>query len=148
MNAMGKHHRGLDAALARTGTDADVDALREALREALVRVVGHAVNFHSFDAACEMADFDMAIAIVDACPEPDGIGLLKVVAQAIAAAEAATGERIAALIADQVKDCRRAGGGLYTADFIAGLAWANALILDARTSSASPPEQTDAGGSR
>jgi hypothetical protein len=55
-------------------------------------------------------------------------------ADLLAAAEARGAERerqqAARIIAEQVKDCRRAGGGIYTADFIAGLAWANALIAD------------------
>jgi hypothetical protein len=50
------------------------------LRERVIREVEHAVNFHGFDAAADMADFDMAAAIVDARPEPDGPSLVKFIA--------------------------------------------------------------------
>ena len=63
------------------------------------RAISAAINFHSFDACCEMADFDMADAIVDteiAASAPGGFRAA--LAQRDAAVRAEVGERIASAI--------------------------------------------------
>jgi hypothetical protein len=110
---MPDHHASLDAALARnSGPSAeDVEALRALL--AALRYGSHTFTTHEMAERIAASDW---------------------LAAHTAAAEARGAERerqqAAQIIAEQVKDCRRAGGGIYTADFVAGLAWANALIAD------------------
>ena len=64
-------------------------------REALARSVAATINYHSFDAAAETADFDMADAILDTNLAATSAGLVMTVERILAAREQALREEIA-----------------------------------------------------
>lgn len=66
-------------------------------REVLARSVAATINYHSFDAAAETADFDMADAILDTNLAATSAGLAVTVERILAGREQALREKIAGL---------------------------------------------------
>lgn len=79
------HQGARDDARKRTAQGVPGVTLTEVEREALGRSVAAVINRHSWDAAAETADFDMADAILDDNHAASSVGLVLTVERIIAA---------------------------------------------------------------
>lgn len=76
----------------------------EEVRDRLLSALVETLAFHGFDRACEMDALDMAYALIDRCPEPDGPGL-GVTARRIASDAARAADGRARALSEKIDRC-------------------------------------------